>query len=100
MRTRLSFAVFFISVTTLTNIGMVEDDRWPMAGCFHLCRVLVSGCLNGAAGPAAGQGGLPERQDSGPGVQAAAASRAAEDDHREGDGHLLRSQTGHQQGAW
>lgn len=56
--------------------------------------------IDGEAGGAAGQGGLPERQDSAPGVPAATASRPAEDDHREGGRDLHRSQTGPQQGEW
>lgn len=38
-------------------------------------------CLHGEAGTTAGQGGLPEWTDSTPGVQTAAASSPAEDDH-------------------
>lgn len=38
-------------------------------------------CLHGEAGAAAGQGGFPEQTDSTAGVQIAAASSPAEDDH-------------------
>lgn len=52
----------------------------------------------GETGSQAGQRGFFQRQDSTSGVQAAAASCSAEDDLREGDRDLHRSQTGHQQG--
>lgn len=54
---------------------------------------------HGEAGGGEGPGGLPQRQDAGPGVQAAAARRAAQDALGEADGDSHGAQTGHQPGG-
>ncbi len=60
----------------------------------------LSAVFDGEAGAEAGQGGLPEWQNSACGVQTAATSCLAEDDHWERDWDRHCSKTGHQQGEW